>query len=728
MGLGIPAAAPGQTAPAPLTTAAEVLGLPATRAATRVPVALRGVVTAAEPDWAGRFILQDATGGIWINATGRQPAIGDLLEVTGASSPGSFAPTVQQAKWEKVGTAELPAPRHVTVERLMAGVEDGQRIEISGLVRSARLGTADKLMLEVSIGGHRVRVYPKLPPHLNPQALIAAKVRARGTAATVFNPALRQLTAMNLFVPTSDDFIIEQPELHPPFDQPPVPLGDIARYRADATLGERIHVSGTLTFQRVGEELFIQDATGALRIESRQPLALPLGAGVEAVGFLEFVDFQPVLRDAVLRRSAQTPPPLPERTVPFSELRNGRHPGELLTLRGVLVARSVRPVQRDHVPFVGSRVTCTIQNEDLTFTAEYEDAQPAASPALTAQLGSVVELRGVAAVQTTDDGRLRALNLLLPEARSLRVLAAPSWFTAERLLYGLGGMCVVLAGVAAWSVTVSKKNAMLSFLIAEREKAQKELQAAHDQLEERVRERTEQLKIEMTARKTAELEFRAVLSERTRLARELHDTLEQALTGIALQLDTAAKLFARNAPDAGQRLETARELLKKSQLELHRSIWDLRSRELEQFDLAHALAAAARQITADTAVRATCETVGERRSLPESVEDNLLRIGQEALTNVVKHSGATAATLRLEFTPRSVLLEVRDNGSGFVPDQISAQPGGHFGLIGMSERAKRLGGRLEVSGSPGEGTTVRIVVPLEPAGGTARETVNSTLL
>src|SRR5690606_35579073 len=110
--------------------------------------------------------------------------------------------------------------------------------------------------------------------------------------------------------------------------------------------------------------------------------------------------------------------------------------------------------------------------------------------------------------ETGVDGRMKSLTLLLAEASGVRVLSVPSWFTAKRLLIILGIACALLAALAAWLLTVSRKNAMLRFLMAEREKAQTELQAAHDFLEERVRERTEQLKVEMTVRKTAELEFR----------------------------------------------------------------------------------------------------------------------------------------------------------------------------------------------------------------------------
>jgi signal transduction histidine kinase len=694
-----------------LTRAADVRALSTKVAESKLPVTLRGVVTAAEPDWAGKFVIQDETAGIFVQNTGAQPAIGDLVEVNGWTGPGWYAPVVQTNGYQKLGTAPLPAAKQVSIERLMAGIEATQRIEISGIVRSVSYVASQKTMVEVSIGGYRVRVFPKLPPTTNPRGLVAAKVRIRGTAATTFNAARRQLTAVSLMVPSADDFIVEEPEAHPPFEQPTLPIDDLAKFRTSASVGERVHVKGVVTLQRPGLDLFIQDETGGLHLETRQPITLSLGRSIEAAGFLEIVNYQPVLRDAIVRELPDPVQPVVPKSVPPSELHDGLHGAELITLRGTLLARSVRHVRREDISYLGVRTICTIRDSDQSFTAEYEGPQE--SLALGAiPLGSVLDLHGIAALETGDDGKPKVVNLLLPTANSFTVIAQPSWLTPERLLLGIGVMCVLLAGVVGWLLTVSKKNTMLSFLVAEREKAQHELQRAHDQLEVRVKERTEQLKLEMSVRKSAELEFRAVLTERTRLARELHDTLEQALTGIALQLETACKLFDRNPPDAGPPLELAKRFLSQSRLELRRSIWDLRSRELEQFNLTKALSISTSQILAGTSIEADVSTIGESRRLPEIVEENLLRIGQEALTNVVKHSGATKVSLVLSFATDSVSLEIKDNGTGLITDRLTASGDKHYGLLGMSERTRRLGGRLDVSGPPGEGTIVRASISL----------------
>ncbi|MDB6126236.1 MAG: hypothetical protein JWM35_132 [Verrucomicrobia bacterium] len=694
-----------------LTTAAEVRALPTVVAESKLRATIRGVVTAAEPDWSGKFVVQDESAGIFVQNVGHQPEIGDYIEVSGQTGAGWFAPVIQSTSWKKLGTAPLPPAKQVSIERLMAGVEASQRIEISGLVRSVTYVSSQKTMVEVSVGGYRVRVFPKLPSRLSPRSLVAAKIRARGTVGTAFNAARRQLTAVNLFVPTEEDFIIEEPESHPPFDQPALAIDDLAKFRTSSNLGERLHVKGVVTCQRPGLDLFIQDETGGLHLETRQPIVLPVGTPIEAVGFLEILSYQPILRDAVVRELAAPRTVIAPKPVPMTELREGLHGGELIVLRGILLDHSVRQVRREEAGFVGVRTVCTIRHSDQSFTAEYEGLQESAA-ITAAPLGSVVEVEGIASFESGDDGRPRAVNLLLPKADDLRVIENPSWLTAQRLLIGFAIVGVLLAALVIWLLTISKKNAMLSFLVEEREKAQKELQLAHDQLEARVKERTEQLKVEMSGRKAAEVEFRAVLAERTRLARELHDTLEQALTGIMLQLDTAVKLFERNPADAGAPLELARRFLRQSRLELRRSIWDLRSRELESFDLTQALSIASSQIMASSNIAVEVIITGERQRLPEIVEDNLLRIAQESLANVVKHSGATVATVHLIFRTDEVTLEIKDNGSGLVAARVSDGGEQHFGLLGMTERAKRLGGRLDVSGPPGEGTIVRATIPL----------------
>jgi signal transduction histidine kinase len=151
-----------------------------------------------------------------------------------------------------------------------------------------------------------------------------------------------------------------------------------------------------------------------------------------------------------------------------------------------------------------------------------------------------------------------------------------------------------------------------------------------------------------------------------------------------------------------------------SQLELRRSIWDLRSRELQQFDLCGALLASGQQMTDGTNIEIQVDTEGQVRPLSEVVEENLLRIGQEALTNVIKHSGAKRVSIELLFRAQSVLLRIQDDGRGFTPADSAGAENGHFGLVGLRERTKRLEGKLTIASAPGAGTRVEVEIPILP--------------
>lgn len=197
------------------------------------------------------------------------------------------------------------------------------------------------------------------------------------------------------------------------------------------------------------------------------------------------------------------------------------------------------------------------------------------------------------------------------------------------------------------------------------------------------------------------------LEERNRLARELHDTLAQGLTAISLQLESADALLEdsgdlRRAHDA---LHHALELTRMNLEEVRRSVLDLRAAPLEGRTLPEALADLAIQCGVPT----TFILYGDERPLPLRVESGIYRIAQEALRNIERHAQATHTRLELTLTPDELHLLVEDDGIGF---DMSAVEHGHFGLIGMSERAKLLGGRLKINSTPQSGTQIRVAVPI----------------
>ena len=152
--------------------------------------------------------------------------------------------------------------------------------------------------------------------------------------------------------------------------------------------------------------------------------------------------------------------------------------------------------------------------------------------------------------------------------------------------------------------------------------------------------------------------------------------------------------------------------MRQSQTDVRRSVWGLRSRAAEQFSLGNALLTNGRQIADGAGMRIEIETSGEASSLSEVAEENLLRIGQEAITNAVKHSGASVMSIKLHFHARKVVLEVTGNGKGFAPETCVGPKDGHFGSLGMRERAERLGGKVFITSAPERGTTIRVEIPV----------------
>jgi signal transduction histidine kinase/streptogramin lyase len=207
-------------------------------------------------------------------------------------------------------------------------------------------------------------------------------------------------------------------------------------------------------------------------------------------------------------------------------------------------------------------------------------------------------------------------------------------------------------------------------------------------------------------------QFVAVLEERARLAREVHDTLAQGFVGISSQLDVVEMCLPKDATAARSKLDLARRMAHHSLTEARRSVMDLRSTALEDTDLATALESSSGAWTAGSGVKLNVEVTGERRGLPEDVAHHMLRIAQEAVTNALKHAHAAQISLKLRREAKSLRLEVNDDGCGFERDEAFLATNGHFGLIGMRERAQRLGGELYLESQPGHGTQLAIQVPI----------------
>ena len=206
----------------------------------------------------------------------------------------------------------------------------------------------------------------------------------------------------------------------------------------------------------------------------------------------------------------------------------------------------------------------------------------------------------------------------------------------------------------------------------------------------------------------------AVVEERNRLARDIHDSIAQKLAGIIWQLNASARTVEPGGEAAIQQVERVRELARDCLQEVRRSVWDLRAGPLEGSTLAQALQRETDSLASQKEIQATFAVSGEEKVAHSGVEAAILRICQESLTNVARHSEATQVEVTLTYEDSGVRFEVHDNGSGFDPE-VPAKRGrdkGGFGLINMRERARLLGGELTVQSQSGEGTLVRASLPV----------------
>jgi signal transduction histidine kinase len=279
----------------------------------------------------------------------------------------------------------------------------------------------------------------------------------------------------------------------------------------------------------------------------------------------------------------------------------------------------------------------------------------------------------------------------------------------------LAGVDMVLIGVfTILGAKTEEQNKARKQMIAE-------LAEANHRLEEMIAENTG-----LQAQLLTQAREAGAGDERQRMAREIHDTIAQGLTGIVTQLEAAQQ--SGDDAERERRIDNAKRLARDSLAEARRSVQALRPQALEDSKLPEALADEVARWSATCGVAGEVETTGEARALHPEVEVTLLRVAQEALANVAKHAGASRAGVTLSYMEDVVSLDVRDDGAGFAAAALAeeSRANGHlagenpaaggFGLIAMRQRVSRLAGQLEIESEPGAGTAVSASLPAIPLG------------
>jgi len=207
------------------------------------------------------------------------------------------------------------------------------------------------------------------------------------------------------------------------------------------------------------------------------------------------------------------------------------------------------------------------------------------------------------------------------------------------------------------------------------------------------------------------MRFEAVLDERARLAREMHDTVIQGCAGISALLEALASLREEEHSLPSELLEHARRQVRTTIDEARQAVWNLRQGQPSGCMLSAALEKLAHQISAESGIPVACEVSGKPFSLTQMATHELMMMAREAVYNAVLHAHPDRVNLRISFGPSELTLEVRDNGIGFEPAAVLAREDRHYGLVGMRERVEAVGGNFHLDSAPGKGTNLSVRIP-----------------
>jgi signal transduction histidine kinase len=463
----------------------------------------------------------------------------------------------------------------------------------------------------------------------------------------------RQLSGILFYVPRLSFLKMEAPARE-------IPFSALLQF-APGEGRRRVRVRGVVAYQQLGNALFLQSEGKGLRVLTQQDTPLHPGDVVEVFGSPTMGESAPILSDAIFHRIGQSAVPAP---VSFNvDLPWEEYDGALVTTDATLLDRQHQ----------NNGLRLLLRSGDYLFEATAPSGME--ERFLSIPLNSRVRTTGICLVRSGGLWSVpQSFRILLRSPADIAVLRAPSWWNFRHAMWLLGITVGALLIVLAWVVVLGGRLRRQMAIIRQK------------------------------------LRSGAVLEERNRIARELHDTLEQELAGITMQLDLASDCFDQVPRVAREAIETARRMSRHSMVEARRSVWDLRCHLLENGDLVSALSEIVKPLTLQDKVEMSVNISGTPVRLPAPVEMNLLRIGQEAVANAVKHGGPRHVTIELQYAPESVRLFVKDDGCGFALEEAFLT--GHFGLLDMRERAQSIGCHLEIESASGRGTQLTVEAPI----------------
>jgi len=445
-GLASPVAAPGAGLPA-LTTIKQIRQLSRSEAARNYPVRLRAVVTyyygGAPPD----LFLHDSTGGVWVNLPEGIPALdpGDVIEIEGVSEQPDFAPQIGRPRWRVVGSSPLPAAPRVAYGQMASTHEDGQWVEVQGIVRTAGIDPESKnLFLDIGMEGGLITAQIPNFKLEDAQRLIDSEVLIRGNCGAVRN-ALNQQIGLMLYVPgLAQVRAIGHAPLQA-FSQPPRPLAELQHFALDQPTGHRVHARGVVAFHEPDGATYLADPTGGFSIQSKQQIPLNPGDRVEVLGFLGVVDRRPVLEDSVFEVTGRGRAPDPV-TISAAQALQGQFDSKLVKMQGVLGQIARTP----------NDTVLVLRQGTTMFTAVSKTLAPSAELESLGE-GTLLQVTGVCVVESDWSGAPKSFMIRFHAPDGVVVLRRPPWLTLERALEALGIAMLIVVAAAAWVLVLKRR-------------------------------------------------------------------------------------------------------------------------------------------------------------------------------------------------------------------------------------------------------------------------------
>jgi signal transduction histidine kinase len=599
---------------------------------------------------------------------------GDRIWIRAKTREGGFLPDLQCERWEKRAGNALPPPMEAGPENLFDPLLDCAWCRVSGVVTGTEPVVDGQFVVGMDLYGWGIKILMPLAPGIEEEVarLMQRRVTFTGIAATVFN-GQRQMTGRYFFVQGPGSFITQD-------DAPsaiPLQVDRVDRLlRSGTTTLDWIRLRGVVTYA-TPNDIFLRGQGGSLKVRHAGARKYEAGDEVEVDGYATLAAFRPGMRARQIRVLRQGPPPVPLRLAEYEK--------DLPVLAAELIVAEAEYLGGWPQ---GEAFVMQCRSGERFFEALLPVAWPI-PPGL--ERGSLLRLTGCCELTTTQplprSQWVDGFRLNLRNGADLTILRQPSWWRPERLLVALALLAAVVLGTFVWVATLRRHVNHQTAVIG------------------------------------AQIEREAVISERRRIARDFHDTLEQELTGVAIQLENAAENFTHDHDRARQSLQLAEKMLRFSREEARTSILNLRSLS---FGPGRLLEAALRESLPAVAAQGTAEldleVSGQPVPLDAMVENHLLRMARELVANAVRHAGAGRITVRLNYQENGgVALVISDDGAGF--DFDAPPPPGHFGLIGLRERAFKIGAQLHLRSLPGEGTEVRILRPAVASMATAEEAI-----